>query len=48
MTANDSLVMLSTAEDLKLRAGWDGKEGKSRANVLRSIEGYDLNGYSND
>jgi WD repeat-containing protein 26 len=31
--------MISTAEDLKSRTGWDGKSGKSRSNVLASIEG---------
>ena len=36
---NSSLVMISTAEDLKIRTGWDGKSGKSRSNVLISIEG---------
>jgi len=31
--------MISTTEDLKARTGWDGKAGKSRSNVLESIEG---------
>lgn len=31
--------MISTAEDLKSRTGWDGKTGKSRSHVLVSIEG---------
>jgi WD repeat-containing protein 26 len=31
--------MISTAEDLKSRTGWDGKSGSSRNNVLAAIEG---------
>jgi hypothetical protein len=31
--------MISSAEDLKSRTGWDGKAGKSRNHVLVSIEG---------
>ena len=31
--------MISTAEDLKSRTGWDGRAGLSRHNVLVSIEG---------
>jgi hypothetical protein len=31
--------MISTAEDLKARTGWDGKDGLSRRHVLDSIEG---------
>ena len=37
-----SLVMISTTEDLKARTGWDGKAGKSRRDVLESIEGISL------
>jgi WD repeat-containing protein 26 len=31
--------MISTAEDLKSRTGWDGKSGLSRQHVLASVEG---------
>lgn len=39
MLLTASLVMISTAEDLKSRTGWDGKEGKSRTHLLASIQG---------